>query len=111
MPPLAILARLEVVLLISGFTAVTLWKLVTGGIRLDGLLKTKDGRADFSPGRVQLLVFTMFTALEYLMQTIHNPSKLPQVPGALVTALGGSQAIYLAGKAWSVFSALIKEKK
>jgi hypothetical protein len=113
MASLARLARLEVVLLIGGFTAVILWKLLTGGLRLNGLLsvKEKGASAVFSPGRAQLLAFTIFTAIDYLMQTIHDPSKLPQLPATLVTALGGSQAIYLGGKAWSAIGGFIKEKK
>jgi hypothetical protein len=56
-----------------------------------------------SPGRIQLLVLTVLTALQYLLQTIHDPSQLPVPPANLVTALGGSQLVYLATKAWSFF--------
>lgn len=55
-----------------------------------------------SPGRVQLLVLTIMTALQYLLATIHDPSHLPAPPSNLVTALGGSQALYLGAKAWDM---------
>ena len=111
MSALPILARLETIFLVAGFAAVILWKLLTGGIRLEGLLQAGNGDSGFSPGRAQLLAITIFTSMYYLIQTVHEPSRIPQIPSGLVTALGGSQAIYLSGKAWSMLGGLIKEKK
>lgn len=110
MASLARLIRVEIIFLIGGFTLIVFWKLLTGGVRLNGLLtaKAQNSQRVFSPGRAQLLVFTIFTGLEYLIQTLHDPSRLPRLPSTLVATMGGSQAIYLAGKAWSVFGRLIK---
>jgi len=77
---------------------------------MDGLLqgdvrdKTSPSgfRTEFSPGRSQLLMFTIVTAGYYLLQVIHNPRAFPQIPVSWVAALGGSHALFLAGKAKSM---------
>jgi hypothetical protein len=96
-------------ILLGGFFGVLAWKLLTGEIRLDYLLygsrrdRTDGGYTQFfSPGRVQLLIVTILTASYYLLQVIHDSTKFPEIPGAWVAALGGSQAIYLGGKAQSM---------
>jgi hypothetical protein len=48
---------------------------------------------------VQSLLITLFTALSYLLQFIHNPRVFPTVPNGLIGVLAGSQALYLGGKA------------
>ena len=96
---LANAARWEMIVLGASFAIVTIWKLLQSG-SFAGLLRSADGT--MSPGRVQLLVLTVLTALQYLLATIHDPSHLPAVPGNLVLALGGSQAVYLGAKAWTL---------
>ena len=87
-------------LLIAAFGVVTLWKLFhTADFR--GLLRADDGTV--SPGRIQLLVLTVMTAMQYLLATMHDPSHLPTIPASLVAVLGASQAVYLGLKAWSIF--------
>jgi hypothetical protein len=93
-------ARWEMIILVVCFAGVTLWRLLSSG-SLAGILRSSDGT--FSPGRVQLLVLTILTALEYLLATIHDPSHLQTIPSGLVTVLGGSQAVYLGSKAIDVF--------
>jgi len=93
-------ARWEFILLIVAFGVVTMWRLLKSAV-FDGLLRAADGTV--SPGRIQLLVLTVLTALQYLLATIHDPSHLPAVPSSLVAATGGSQVVYLAAKAWSIF--------
>ena len=107
MPSIARLAYWEGVILLCGFFGVVLWKLFTGGIGLSGLLDgdEADGATlttSFSPGRAQLLVFTVLSALYFLLQVLRNPGAFPNVPPALLVALGGSQAAYLGGKAYSL---------
>lgn len=106
MPSLARLAYWEIILLHAGFFAIVFFKLLTGGIKLQGLFYGTggDGTAYFSPGRVQLLVFTLSAALQYLTQVIVNPSAFPPLPDALVAALAGSQAFYLGGKAYAMWA-------
>jgi hypothetical protein len=100
----------EGVILLGGFFGVLVWKLFTGEMSLDYLLygdrrdrsKPSGYSAFFSPGRTQMLIVTILTASYYLLQVIHDPTKFPDVPAAWIAALGGSQAIYLGGKAQSM---------
>jgi hypothetical protein len=93
-------ARWEAIILVAAFAALTLWK-VLGTAGFSGLLLAGDGT--LSPGRVQMLVLTIITAMQYLLTTVQDPSHLPVLPPALVAALGGSQAVYLGAKAWTTF--------
>ena len=93
--------RVGLICLVSGFGVVIIWKVLTSGVRLHGLLTAHDGTT--SGGRVQLLLATIFTALQYLFQTLHDPTHLPSLPTSLVVVMGGSQAAYLLAKAWSLY--------
>lgn len=97
---LVTLARWEMFALSAAFALVVGWKLFQSG-SLAGLLRSGDGT--FSPGRVQLLMLTVLTALQYILAVIHDPSHLPAIPMALVAATGGSQTVYLGAKAWGIF--------
>jgi hypothetical protein len=99
-------ARFEVILLIASFGIVTLWKLLQSA-SFAGLLRSNDGT--LSPGRIQLLVITVLTALQYLLATIQDPSHMPTISPNLVMALGGSQGVYLGAKALDIFG-LIRKK-
>jgi hypothetical protein len=92
-------ARWEIAFLIAAFGIVTLWKMLEAA-DFTGLLRSKDGT--FSPGRAQMLVLTVMTAFQYLLSTIQDPSHLPTISQNLVMALGGSHAVYLGSKAWSL---------
>jgi len=107
MPFLTRLAYWEGVILLGGFFGIVLWKLFTGRIGLRGLLDgdEADGATlttSFSPGRAQLLLVTLASALYFLVQVIRNRSALPSVPPALLLAFGASNAAYLGGKAYSL---------
>lgn len=113
---LATAARWGMVILLGGLMAVVLGKLFTGGIPMSGLLTSKDQKSkdrtskdntsSFSPGRAQMLMATVLTAMYYLIQVISNPSihELPALPASLVGILGGSHAVYLGAKAWTLFA-------
>lgn len=92
--------------LIAGFACVAAWKLLTGGISLDGLLDSFDngGRGRSSPARLQLLFTTLVAAGQYLAAVLHNPgaSSLPPVPQPLLAIVAGSHVLYLGGKALSL---------
>ena len=107
---LANIARWDILLLIALFGVVVIWKLFRSA-SFAGLLRSSDGT--MSPGRIQLLVLTVLTALQYLLTAIRNPARLPAVPMSLVIALGGSQTVYLGAKAWSIFAfkSNIREEK
>lgn len=100
MRTLAAVARWETIALLASFGIITLWKLFQS-VSFDGMLRSSDGT--LSPGRIQMLVLTVLTALQYLLTTVHDPTHLPHIPEGLVIAMGGSQAIYLGAKAWSIF--------
>jgi len=111
------LARWEAIVLFFGFIAVVLWKLMTGGISLSYLLDSDIPDADsptafssdVSAGRTQLLVVTLAVAAYYLLQVIQNPREFPQVPTTMIAALGGSHALYLAGKARTLLAGRLKD--
>jgi hypothetical protein len=85
------LAQWEAILLVVAIGAVTLWKVLTTA-DLSDLLRAADG--SFSPGRVQMLMLTIPTAMRYLIATLHDPSRLPDLPQNLLAALGGSHFVY-----------------
>lgn len=105
MEGLVIAARWEMMLLLVGLMLVVVYKILTGGIEVSGLLTVKGGRDDgsFSPARVQMLMATVLTAMYYLLRVLDRQSaaSLPDLPAPLVAILGGSHAVYLGGKARS----------
>lgn len=94
-------ARWELIILVVSFAGVTFWKLWQTA-SFNGLLRSADGT--MSPGRIQLLVLTVMTAMQYLLSVINDPAQLPTLPPELVMALGGSQLVYLGSKAWTQFN-------
>lgn len=93
----------EVILFLGGLAAIIAYRLLTGGINTQYLLygTQKDGTRYFSPARVQLLLFTLWTAMSYVTE-VAETRKLADIPIKTLALLGGSQAIYLGGKAYSM---------
>jgi hypothetical protein len=110
-PTLPLLARYAELALISGYVLVVGWKLVNGAIATDGLLRSSDGRQ--SPGRQQLLLFTIVAAAQYLAAVWKNPGaqSLPAPPQGMLAILAGSQAVYLGGKAISTWLPLVRKSR
>jgi len=119
MNSLAKLASSGAAVLFAGFLAVVLWKLFAGGIPLNGLLEgdvrdqnSSDGSGVSSApsvGRAQTLTVTLYVALWYLLQVVHNPREFPKLPDAMVGALAASQALYLGGKAQALFLGRLRD--
>ena len=67
--------------------------------------KGDDGRRSFSPARLQLLISTVVVAAQYLHAVLAHRrlDSLPSLPQSVVALLGGSQAAYLGGKAFTAF--------
>jgi hypothetical protein len=97
-----------------------LFRLLTGQINTRNLLygRMSDGTRYLSPERVQLMIFTVWIGLFYLFETFEtrvvHPTEitahtLPEVGTETLALLGGSQTIYLLGKAYSMLIA--KRKK
>jgi hypothetical protein len=70
----------------------------------------KDGSRYFSPERVQLLLFTLWTAGSYFLSAAQKATSgmLPDVSQQTLMLLGGSHALYLGGKAY--FLLLTKQR-
>lgn len=98
--------RYEIWFLLLGLVAVVLYQMVTGRINTKGLLNDTSGNRGFSPGRLQLLIFTLGGALYYLMLAFDRkgPAKLPELPTEFLLAMGGSHLFYLGGKLFSVLA-------
>ena len=86
---------------VGALAIIILWKLLTGAIDLSELLQGDQaaGQSYFSPGRAQLLAFTVLFALQLLMQVMARPTEFPVIPHEFLLVLGGSQTVYLVGKA------------
>jgi len=111
------LAYWESIALLAGFFGILFWKLLTGDIPLSGLLdgdvrdpaSLEGFSSRASVGRAQSLTVTLFVGLWYLLQVIHNPREFPQLPATIVGAFAGSQALYLGGKAQSIFLGRLRD--
>jgi hypothetical protein len=110
MPDIAKLTAWAGFILVLGFCGIVFYKIATGVISLDCLLYG-DARPDqqgrtrtyFSPGRLQMMMVTIISAGYLLLQVIQDPTKFPEIPNSFLVGLGGSQAIYLGGKAQAMY--------
>lgn len=101
--------NLEISLLLLAIWFIIMYQLVTGKINTDGMARDKkDG--GMSPGRLQLLFFTFIGVFFFVVQAMKNPGVVPEIPPALLVLLGGSNVVYLGGKANSMLSRLGKEQ-
>jgi len=98
--------RYEIWFLLLGLAAVIFYQLLTGKINTKRLLNETTGNRGFSPGRLQLLIFTIGGALYYLMLAFdrEGPAKLPELPTEFLLAMGASNLFYLGGKLYSVLA-------
>jgi hypothetical protein len=103
---LILFVRLEVILFLGGLAAIIAYRMLTGRINTHYLLfgTRKNGTKYLSPERVQLLLFTLGTAMFYVMQVAETREAgvLPDIPIKTLALLGGSNAIYLGGKAYTM---------
>ena len=99
-------------LFLVSLLVLVLYRLLTGKINTQYLLYGQkiDGTRYFSPERVQLMIFTLWVGLSYLLDTyetqvVHLPPAttpvLPDVPTKTLALLGASHVVYLAGKVYS----------
>ncbi len=92
------IVRLEVWLWLGGLIGVVVYQILTGRINIRGLFSAKDGSRNISPGRLQLLAFTLAGAALLLFQVVQNPHRFPDVPPEFLALISGSNAGYLLGK-------------
>jgi hypothetical protein len=124
LPTVAQIVAWEVIAFLLALFGMVAGQLFTGQISTKNLLYGRKNDADqpfidadgtrrlkkenslyFSPERVQLLMFTLSAAFYYLTQVMNNshPGILPDVPKSWTETMGGSNAIYLGGKALARF--------
>ena len=82
---------------VYAMTVVIAWGLLTGSINLRGLLVDKSNPTEISPYRVQLLISTLFIAVECVRQIVHQGALISPGSGVLYL-MGGSHLIYATGK-------------
>jgi len=119
MPLLVELTKWEIGIFVLALGASIGIKLLTGEINTKGLLFGRiTGRPTgqdeyFSPERLQLLIATLGAAFYYLtlVLTNPNPGTFPEVPQTWPAILGGSNALYLGGKAYARWLAAGNSKK
>ncbi len=80
---------------VSAAAALIAYRMVVGRIPLRGLL-TIDGDR-FSAERLQLLLVFMGALVVYAADAL-NTKKMPEISDELLIILGGSNALYIAGK-------------
>ncbi len=108
MEQLVSIIRFEVWLILGSLALVVAYKMLSERINMRGLLEDQM-TGGLSPGRVQLLLFTLIGAGSYLGLTatmpVKDPIGLPDVPDTLLLTVAGSNFVYLGGKTYSRLSA------
>ncbi|MEH6629821.1 MAG: hypothetical protein V7776_03290 [Halopseudomonas aestusnigri] len=96
--------KTSIVVFLSSVSLIIAFGLLSGRINLTGLLKDKEN-GEFSPGRLQLLIFTIGGGVFYLSKILSDPhlKSLPEVPNEVLLIIGGSNLGYLLAKVYSRF--------
>jgi hypothetical protein len=107
-PQLVIFLKWEALIFLGGLAGIVVVQLLTGQINTDGLFRADQAgsggkNSQFSPARVQLLISTLGAAVYYLSQVLANPTPgtFPPLPAAWPALVGGSNLLYLGGKAYA----------
>lgn len=100
------LACWEVLAFLTVLFAVVCVQLLNGQINTRGLFTGRrgDGTQYYSPERVQLLLFTLGAAFQFLTSVLRDPTRFPMVSDSWILVLGGSHLLYLGRKFSSVFA-------
>ena len=99
--PLAFAFLVEISLFLVLILLIFAYQVMSGRARLRGLISGFDletGSFYPSPGRLQMLIFTIVIATSYLLAVAENPEALPDIPQEHLFLLTGSGGAYLAGK-------------
>lgn len=96
------LIRIEIWFFLIGMMIVVGYQILTGRISIRGLLSEKNGTGSYSTVRIQLLTFTLISTFYYIFQILGNPGEFPKVSNELLLMMGGSNAVYLGGKSYSL---------
>jgi hypothetical protein len=96
-----VVLRYELWFFAGGLAILVGYRLLTGAINSDCLLNSKTPGGSYSPARLQLLLFTLGSAIYYAYLCYQRKEFVP-VPSAIQAALGGSNALYILRKAFDV---------
>jgi hypothetical protein len=106
---LVTLTRLTVIGFLAALAFSVFAKILNGDINTRYLFcqRQPDGTREYSPGRVQLLIFTVLVAGKYIYDAAKTAGsgQLPDIPNETLILLSGSHAIYLGGKAYTTMLA------
>jgi hypothetical protein len=99
MESLKVFAKYEFGFLLAAFAAVLVYKFLSGGVNMRGLLreKTPTGVGRISAARVQLLLAT-FAMGFYILSEVIKTQTFPEIPTKYILMLGGSHSIFLGAK-------------
>jgi hypothetical protein len=79
-------------------------QMLIGRINVAGLFQQKDGSAQTSPERIQLLLATIAAAANYAGEIAKTTSgNMPDVSSNWLYLMGGSSGLYVARKAWTTW--------
>jgi hypothetical protein len=99
--PITRILHFELLGFLYGLAAIVAFQMLTGRINLKGLFQQKDGSAQTSPERVQLLLATIAAAANYLGEVAKSSTgTMPDVSNNWLYPMGGSGGIYALRKAW-----------
>jgi hypothetical protein len=93
---IAMVVALVISVIILGFASVVLYKILNGGIDMDGIISESDGRKA-SLSRFQYLVFTFVVAGLYLVLSLESGTFV-DIPQSVLVLLGISGGSYLVSK-------------
>lgn len=95
MEQLAHIAKVEIVLAVALIYGAVIYRLLTGGIHIAGLLDRKTG-GGLDPGRLQALVVSLLVGMSVLLNTDGSHGGQILLPSHWLLALvGGSHGLYL----------------
>lgn len=86
--------RFEITSFLALLAAVIVWRMLTGGIGVDGLLSDDSGT--INPNALQMLLLTLVAAAYYLMKVTPEMGThaLPDIPLELLLVYGVSHASF-----------------
>jgi hypothetical protein len=103
--PITRILHFELLGFLYGLAAVVAYQMLTGRINIMGLFQQKDGTAQTSPERIQLLLATIAAAASYLGEVAKSTNgTMPDVSNSWLYLMGGSSGIYTLRKAWKTWS-------
>ncbi len=94
----------EMVGFVYALMVVVAFQLLTGRIRTNGLMLSKDGSGQVSPERVQLLLATIAAGTRLLADIASSQSNKLDVDSSWLYLMGGSSSIYMVGKIWKAWN-------